>query len=64
MAAPSSLRFTQLLVAWCQGEHAAQQRLIPLLRIANHSDTSTSWRETATSRGHRFPSPNVGEGWG
>jgi hypothetical protein len=59
MAAPSSLQVPRL-VARSQGEHADQPKLILLLRITNHSDTSTSWRETVTGRGHRLPSPQRG----
>jgi hypothetical protein len=65
MAAPSSQQFTQLLVAWSQGEHAGQPKLIHLLRIANSSDTSTSLRETGNkSLDIASPRPNVGEGRG
>ena len=31
MAAPSSLQFAQLLLAWSQGERAAEQEVIPLV---------------------------------
>jgi hypothetical protein len=38
--------------------------LISLLRIANYSDASASWSDTATVAGIGSPLPNAGEGPG
>jgi hypothetical protein len=49
---------------WCllRTQLGKPQALLP--RIANYSDTSTSWSQTATSREHGLPSQPAREGLG